>query len=40
VTDAEYNSIVAAAEQEKKSADIFARDAVLEKVALALNPSA
>lgn len=40
VTDAEYNSIVTAAEQENKPADIFARDAVLEKVARALNPSA
>lgn len=40
VTDAQYNSIVAAAEKENKSADIFARDAVLEKVARALNPPA
>ena len=40
VTDAQYKNIVAAAEQENKPADIFARDAVLEKVARTLNPSA
>lgn len=40
VTDAQYASIEGAAKKENMSVDIFARDAVLEKVASIINPPA